>query len=116
MFQYALLYGMTSQDFWFGNPQDFFVYQDAFADKEKRRYEDVDIVAWRNAYYNMLAFSQVYSNAFGKSHKKIFPEEPWTVKERKKREAKSNPMLAKFLAIKEAVNATLMKKQNGRKT
>lgn len=117
MFKCALLYGMTSQEFWFGNPQDFFVYQDAFAEKEKQRYNDADIMAWRYAYYNMLAFAQVYSNAFGKKgqRKSIFPKEPIVVKEEQKNKTKQNPLYAKFLAIKEAVNATLARKNNGGK-
>ena len=113
MFKCALLYGMSSQEFWFGNPQDFFVYQDAFADKEKQRYKDADIMAWRFGYYNMLAFAQVYSNAFGKKgqNKKIFPPEPCVVKEEKqKQSATPKPLLAKFLVIESKINATLARR------
>lgn len=118
MFKCALLYGMTSQEFWFGDPQDFFVYQDAFADKEKQRYKDADIMAWRLGYYNMLAFAQVYSNAFGKKgqNKKIFPQEPYVVKEEKQKQSVTqNPLLAKFLVIESKINATMARRKNAGK-
>ena len=46
MFKYALLYGMSSTEFWFGDPQDYFVYQDAFVDKVKKKHDEDDIRAW----------------------------------------------------------------------
>ena len=30
MFEQALIFGMTPQDFWQGNPQDFYVYANAY--------------------------------------------------------------------------------------
>lgn len=103
MFKCALIYGMTSEEFWFGNPQDYFVYQDAFAEKEKKRIKESDILAWQFGRYNLLAFSQVYANAFGKkgTRKKIFPQKPESIKEEIN---SNNPLLAKFTRIMDAVN------------
>lgn len=86
MFKFALIYGMSSDDFWFGNPQDYFVFQDAFAEKAKNRHNEIDITAWTYASYNLKAFAQVYADAWGgKSHKDIFPSEPYSIKHIKKR-------------------------------
>ena len=104
MFKYALIYGMTSQEFWFGNPQDYFVYQDAFAEKIKQKHDEYDIVAWLNGRYNLEAFSQVMSDSFkkkGASRKKIFPEQPYSVKDKKKVKKDTPPKDGgKSLAIK----------------
>lgn len=104
MFKYALIYGMSSQEFWFGNPQDYFVYQDAFAEKMKQKHDEYDVVAWLNGRYNLEAFAQVMSDAFkkkGSSHKKIFPEQPYSVKDKKKHNKdKTQDDGGKSLAIK----------------
>lgn len=86
MFKWALIYGMTSQEFWFGNPQDYFVYQDAFVAKQKLEHDEVDIVAWMYGKYNLLAFSQVYNNAFSKNSKEIYPKEPMSITSKNKKE------------------------------
>lgn len=81
---------MSSEEFWFGDPQEYFIYQDAFAEKEKLRHDEIDVVGWSYARYNLLAFAQVYSNAWGgKTHKDIFPPEPLTVKSIKKAKPKN---------------------------
>ena len=102
MFKTALIYGMTSQEFWFGNPQDYFVYQDAFAEKKKEQHNEDDIRAWAYARYNLFAFSQVINDGFGKkgSHKKIFPKQPFTFKEIKKTATNKKDDDGKSLAIK----------------
>lgn len=101
MFKCALIYGMTSEEFWFGNPQDYFVYQDAFAEREKKRYKDYDILSWQIGNYCCSAFRQVYSEAWGKktNKKKFFPEKPISLKENK-----NDDMLAKFMKIADKVN------------
>ena len=75
-------------------------------------------MAWRLGYYNMLAFAQVYSNAFGKKgqNKKIFPQEPYVVKEEKQKQSVTqNPLLAKFLVIESKINATMARRKNAGK-
>ena len=102
MFKAALIYGMTSQEFWFGNPQDYFVYQDAFAEKKQQYYNENDVNAWMNAKYNLYAFAQVMSDSFGKkgSHKEIFPKEPFSMKDKKNRAAENKQADGKTLALK----------------
>lgn len=110
MFKFALIYGMTSQEFWFGNPQDYFVYQDAFADKKKEQHNEYDIRAWSIGRYNLLAFSQVMSDNFGKkgSRKRIFPERPYTVNE-----IKSSPKKGKEDGKSLAIRILAMAKRLG---
>ena len=81
---------MDSEEFWFGNPQDYFVYLDAFAEKEKMKHDELDVIGWEFGRYNLLAFAQVYSNAWGgKSNKEIYPQEPITVQTTKKTKPKN---------------------------
>lgn len=117
MFKTALIYGMTSQEFWFGNPQDYFVYQDAFAEKKKNQHDEDDIRAWSYGQYNLLAFRQAMSEAFakkGSSHKKIFPEKPFSIKEvknarRKKKEEDGKSLAMKILAMARNLGGVIQK-------
>lgn len=81
---------MDSEEFWFGNPQDYFVYLDAFAEKERIKHDEFDTIGWLLGRYNMLGFAQVYSNAWGgKGNKEIYPQEPFVVKSNKKTKPKN---------------------------
>lgn len=102
MFKSALIYGMSSQEFWFGNPQDYFVYQDAFAEQKRLQHDEDDIRAWIYGKYNLLALRQSLSETLGKkggSGKKYFPDKPDSIKERKNT-PKKNDDDGKSLAIK----------------
>lgn len=108
MFKHALIYGMTSHEFWFENPQDYFVYQDAFAEKEKKRHSETDIIAWQYSRYNYLAFSQVIYDGFcSKTKRTIFPKQPISLQEENKNES----LLAKFERIAETVNMSFRNKK-----
>lgn len=110
MFKCALTYGMSSAEFWFGDPQDYFVYQDAFVDKIKVQHDDDDIKAWMFGQYNLLAYRQVMSEVWGKkgSSKKIFPDKPNVLtkqQETAKTEIDSpHPLMGKFMRMARAVN------------
>lgn len=91
--------------FWFGDPQDYFVFQDAFAEKEKKRYEDFDCEAWQSAKYVMLAYRQVQAEVWSKRKNiDVFPKEPFCVTDRKQKEikqkSKGHPLLEKFLEMR----------------
>lgn len=102
---------MSSEEFWFGNPQDYFVYQDAFAEKEEKFHDDIDIMSWKTGYYNMLGYRQVYNDYWGKGNKKYFPQEPMCISEKieeEKRQAdEMHPLLNKFMRMATAVNNKL---------
>lgn len=97
---------MSSNEFWFGDPQEYFVHQDAFADKIRDRHTEIDIIGWTFAKYNMAAFAQVYSNAWGgKSHKEVFPREPYSLKQIKKPKPKNaEEAFARFKIVAERYN------------
>lgn len=104
---------MTSQEFWFGNPQDYFVYQDAFAERRQREHEEADIVAWMHGHYELLAFSQVMSQVMAtkkSASKRIFPDKPFSIAQKEK--PKEMNMLEKFKRIKERWNSNF-KAKNG---
>lgn len=104
LYKYALIYGMTPEHFWFGDPQDYFVFQDAFAETEKKKWEEIDMTAWTFGLYEMLAYRQVQSEVWGKRKQEIFPKEPNGVKARKeeqnKKLAHGHPLLAKYLDMR----------------
>lgn len=101
---------MPSVEFWFGDPQDYFVYQDAFADEVKRQHDEADIIAWTNASYELMALRQALSEFFGKrgSNKRYFPEEPNSLTKRKESVKTKidgvHPLLNKFMTMASAVN------------
>lgn len=101
---------MTSEEFWFGNPQDYFVYQDAFAEKTKMEHDLQDAIAWIQGRYNLLAFSEVAGAILckkGQKPKKVYPEEPFSVKlerEKNKKPLTLDDMWAKFKSMANAIN------------
>lgn len=104
--KFALIYGMDSEEFWFGNPQEYFVYLDAFAKKKQMEHDEMDTIGWLFGRYNLLAFSQVYSNAWGgKTHKEIFPREPISFKSTKNTKPKTaREAFERFKIIAEQYN------------
>lgn len=105
MFQCALSYGMTSEEFWFGHPQHYFVYQDAFADKEKKRHDEIDVIAWIFGRYDMKAFAQVYANSWSKKKQNIYPEQPESIKGRiEKTSLSAKDRFEQFKLIADSIN------------
>lgn len=91
----ALLFNMSLNDFWYGNPQDFYVYADAFELKKQQ----IDYNSWLDATYNLYAFRQALGEALSKNPKQIFPKEPFMEKEnRQKNGIARNDLQEKILA------------------
>ena len=58
LFKNALKYGMSRNDFWYGNDwKDYLIYEDAYYE---RLHEQTHI----QGYYNYIAFNTILSNAF----------------------------------------------------
>lgn len=76
MFEQALIFGMTPKHFWQGNPQDFYVYANAYIKKEQMKAQEQLTLAWTNGQYTLLAVSQALSNALSSKKQKIFPTKP----------------------------------------
>lgn len=116
MFKCALTFGMSSAEFWFGDPQDYFVYQDAFAEKQKTLHDTIDVLSWNIAVYELQAHRQALSESLGGKRKKIFPEQPISCtkqKETKKKDDSVHPLLNKFLTMANAVNRNFKDEKNG---
>lgn len=96
---------MGYEDFWFGNPQHYFVYQNAYYDKKKLEYDEADIIAWNGGRYNLLAFQQVYSDCWSKSHSKIFPEKPYGITNAKEKEKEKINPRDRFIEIMSSFNS-----------
>lgn len=73
----ALLFNMSLNEFWYGNPQDFYVYADNYETQIRKQ----DYNAWLNGLYNLFAYRQALSEALSKCPKQIFPKEAFTEKQ-----------------------------------
>lgn len=98
----ALLFNMSLNEFWYGNPQDFYVYADAYEEKNKQQ----DYFCWLNGTYNLHAQRQALCEAFSKTAKQIYPKEPFYTKQ----EYATNGIARNKLQAK--ILAGLMKAQN----
>lgn len=73
---------MTPERFWDGDPDDFWVYWDAYEmAKKEQRIED-NVRAFNQGQYFLLALAQTLQ--FSKHPKRIFPKEPLGLKSNKK--------------------------------
>lgn len=61
LFEYALFYGMTSDEYWYGDPSLFFSYQNAF---ERKQEYDL-MMAWKQGDYfsSALGSTQVWTTS-----------------------------------------------------
>lgn len=84
----ALRIGMSLEEFWHGNPQDFYIYLDAYIEKREEEKELEDYRAWKHNIYTLKALQQVMAKngsagifpkkPFNKtSHKDIFDEQTY---------------------------------------
>lgn len=62
MCPYYLMYGMTYEQYWYGDPWALVSYREAFNIRNRQRNEEM----WLQGVYNLHAFSTVLSNAFRK--------------------------------------------------
>lgn len=67
LFKNALKYGMTKQQFWYEDYNDYFIYEEAY---QERLHEEKHI----QGYYNCIAFNTVLSNAFADKKKGDRPQ------------------------------------------
>jgi hypothetical protein len=78
----SLLFGMTLDEFWDGNPQYFWVYGRDYAKKEKKKAQENLNFAWQIGMYNMLGVSQAISGITSKTKVEIFPKKPYNLYEK----------------------------------
>lgn len=75
----ALLFGMSLEQFWLGNPQDFYLYADLYQKEQERKVEELDYISWRIGLYTMFGTQQCLAI----KNKSIFPKQPLLYKEHK---------------------------------
>lgn len=68
---------MTYEQFWYGEPEMFWVYLEAFEQEQKARFEYDNSVAFLQGQYFMMAIAQCLQ--FSKHPKKIYPKKPFNV-------------------------------------
>ena len=69
-----IVYGMTYEQFWFGDPNMVVAYREAHLLKRKMRNEEL----WINGLYNYNGFGAVVSTAFGK-HREEYVKKPFDI-------------------------------------
>lgn len=68
---------MTYKQFWYEEPEIFWVYLEAFEQEQKARFEYDNSVAFLQGQYFMMAIAQCLQ--FSKHPKKIYPKKPFNV-------------------------------------
>lgn len=81
----ALLFGMTLDEFWYSNPQDFYIYADVFEEKNNYEMQKLNYMAWGNGFYDLLAMQQAFSN----KNRRIYPTKPFSDEKEKEKNSKS---------------------------
>lgn len=90
---------MSSEEFWFGNPQHYFVYQDAYIEKKKTAFKEMDSNNWSLGGYIHYALQDVIGALFSKSAKKNYPKEPLHVIKEKKNKTQTASIRDKLLGV-----------------
>lgn len=78
----ALLYGMSSNEFWEEDPDLFWAYRFSFYEKLKLENEVFNINAHLQGAYFMDALQIALSNCFGKGKKIDYPRVPYGMEEK----------------------------------
>lgn len=68
------MFGMSSTDFWEGDPQLYWAYRTFYLKQKEIEAETMKYNAWLQGNMQSIAVSISLSNAFGKGEKKNFPE------------------------------------------
>lgn len=93
-FKRSIVYGMPYDLFWFGDPQDYFVYADAYNEKQKEK----DVLNWQLGQYITLAIG-VW---IGKNSK--FPDKPMFFAHEEEKPKDVYDMLERFKGMVAEVN------------
>lgn len=72
----AILYGMTSDQFWYDEPQLFYSYARSYEMAQERKLEYDNHLAWLSGQYILAAVQQSLATKHGA---KIYPKKPFNV-------------------------------------
>lgn len=70
LFPLALMYGMTTQEFWYEDPSLMWSYHIFYEKKQQAEFETSNVKAWLNGLYGFEALSKSLHNAFRQKGKK----------------------------------------------
>ena len=104
----ALIYGMTSDQFWYDDPQLFFSYARAYEMQQERKAEYDNWLAWISGQYHLAAIAQATTT---KSGAKIYPKQPYDILKKKDEVSIEDKMEMRKLRAKEMVER--YKQQHG---
>lgn len=100
-----MIFGMSTEEFWFGHPQTFYSYADVYVKKQEEKATELDYLAWRMGFYSMLGTNQCLST----KKTEIFPKKPFCYKEETK--DKEMSLKDKIMAGVERHNAYIRAKK-----
>jgi hypothetical protein len=97
-FKNSIRYGMTYNQFWFDDPQLYYVYEEAYQDELKDKLKMQDILNWQSAYYIRLATDSCLDN------KCKFPDKPMFFAHEEEKPKDVYDMLERFKGMVAEVN------------
>ena len=84
LFPSAIMFGMSSKEFWEEDPQLYWAYRTFYLQKTKYDAEESNYKAWLYGNYTCIAVSVALNNAFSKK-KAEYPKEPLGSKKEKEK-------------------------------
>ena len=101
----AFRMGLSMEEFWLDNPQNYFLRLDVYNEESKKHIDELDYLAWRTAYYTMLGTQQ----SLAVKRVKIFPDKPLCYQEEQKK--KQGSLKDRIMAGIERHNAYIRAKK-----
>lgn len=99
-FKNSIDYGMTFNQFWFDDPQLYYIYQDHYYDKLKEDMKLRDIYNYQLGTYIWYAIGHFMTD----KGKVTFPKEPIFMAKKEEKPQTTEDMRDKFLSMVEKVN------------
>lgn len=97
-FKNSIRYGMTYEQFWFDNPQLYYIYEEAYKDQMEDRLKEKDVLNWQFGIYLDYAIG----HWLGKNVQ--YPDKPLFFAREEQKEKNVYDMRDKFMAIMNQVN------------
>ena len=97
-FKESIKYGMSYNQFWFDDPQLYYVYEEAYQEKLKDKLKIQDILNWQSAYYIRLATGSCLDG------KCKFPDKPMFFAKEEEKPKTVYDMLERFKGMVAEVN------------
>lgn len=99
MFPSAIMFGMSSKEFWEEDPQLYWAYQTFYLKQQEMKFERDNQYMWLQGMYIYEGVSVALNNAFQKT-KKSYSEEPYNLKGRKEQQKKTQEEIDDYVLKK----------------